>query len=56
MKRIFIKDKTKEEESDIGDEAAEGDLPEKPYIPNKTYLDALNQFLKPDEKPPRLIE
>lgn len=53
MKRIFVEEKESEAGAETADSDIESDL-EHLRI-SKTYGEALNQFLKPDEQPPREI-
>lgn len=53
MKRIFVEEK---ETDPINSQLAEGEIENLEHLKiSKTYGDALNQFLKPGEKPPRDI-
>lgn len=53
LKRIFVDEK---EETASSTELAEGEIENLEHLRiSKTYADALNQFLKPGEKPPRDI-
>lgn len=50
MKRIFVEEK----ETPMNDELADGEIEDLEHLRiSKTYDEALNQFLKPGEKPPR---
>lgn len=52
MKRIFVEEKETSAEPDL----AEGEIEDLAHLHiTKTYEEALNQFLKPGEKPPREI-
>lgn len=52
MKRIFVEEK----ETGACSELAEGEIEDLEHLRiSKTYEEALNQFLKPGEKPPREI-
>lgn len=52
MKRIFVEEK----ETPVDDELADGEIEDLEHLSiSKTYDEALNQFLKPGEKPPREI-
>lgn len=52
MERIFItpKQDTEEEEDEAVETQSDEDV-----VPNESYLDALNHFLKPGELPPRVM-
>lgn len=55
MKRIFVEEKETETDSEMADSDVE-DLEHLEHLRiTKTYEEALNQFLKPGEKPPRKI-
>lgn len=52
MKRIFVE----ENETETTSETAEGEIEDLEHLRiSKTYEEALNQFLKPGEQPPREI-
>lgn len=52
MKRIFVEEKESETDSEMND----SDIEDLEHLRiSKTYEEALNQFLKPGEKPPREI-
>lgn len=52
MKRIFVEEK----ETTASDGLADGEIEDLQHLKiSKTYEEALNQFLKPGEKPPREI-
>lgn len=52
MHRIFVDEKETESNSEL----AEGEIENLEHLHiTKTYSEALNQFLKPDEQPPREI-
>lgn len=54
MKRIFVEEK---EPNTTNSQLAEGEIENLEHLRiSKTYDDALNQFLKPGEKPPRDIQ
>ncbi|XP_055299881.1 general transcription factor 3C polypeptide 6 [Sitodiplosis mosellana] len=53
MQRIFVEEK----ESETDSELAEGEIENLEHLHvSKTYSEALNQFLKPGEEPPREIQ
>lgn len=53
MRRIFVEEK----ETDGDDGLAEGEIENLDHLKvTKTYGEALNQFLKPGEKPPRDVD